>query len=120
MFRAETTAPVFNDEEKRARATTQVHQAAREGYRLDVGALAFWARCDRATTLVAWARHVWDFSRAARNVPAEPETNRAKLVDVGSGCRAEVVGRHPFRQPRPLERASISENLTTEPRPRLT
>jgi hypothetical protein len=53
ILRADSTAPVFNDEEKRARATTQVHKVAREGYRCDVGGLAFWARCDRATTLFA-------------------------------------------------------------------
>jgi len=61
MVRADTTAPVFNDEEKRARATTQVHKVAREGYRFDVGGLAFWAGCDRPTTLVAGARHVGSF-----------------------------------------------------------
>ena len=58
MIRADTTAPVFNDEEKRARATTQAHKAARDGYRFDVGTFAIWAGCDRATTLVAGARHV--------------------------------------------------------------
>jgi hypothetical protein len=58
ILRADSTAPVFNDEEKRARATTQVHKVARESYRSDVGSLAFWARCDRATTLFAGARHV--------------------------------------------------------------
>jgi hypothetical protein len=61
MLRADTTAPVLNDEEKRARATTQVHKLTREGYRFDAGGLAFWAGCDRATTLVAGARHVWCF-----------------------------------------------------------
>ena len=56
--RAHTTAPVFNDKEKRARATTQVRKVARERYRFDVGGLAFWAWCDSATTLVAGVRHV--------------------------------------------------------------
>jgi hypothetical protein len=60
MLRADTTAPVVNDEEKRARATTQVHKVARESYRFDVAGSAFWAGCDRATTLVAGARHVGD------------------------------------------------------------
>ena len=58
MLRAYTTAPVFNDEEKRARATTQVHKVARDGYRLGVGTLAFWAVRDSSTTLFARARHV--------------------------------------------------------------
>ena len=58
MIRADTTAPVVNDEEKLARATTQAHKAARDGYRFDVGTFAIWAGCDRATTLVAGARHV--------------------------------------------------------------
>ena len=31
MIRADTTAPVFNDEEKPARATTQVHKVTRDG-----------------------------------------------------------------------------------------
>jgi hypothetical protein len=61
MLRADTTAPVFNDEEKRARATTQVQKLVREGYCGDVGGSAFWAGCDRATTLVAGARHVGSF-----------------------------------------------------------
>ena len=63
MLGAHTTAPVFNDEEKAARATTQVHKVAGEGYRFDVGSLAFWAECDRATTLVAGALHVRIVSR---------------------------------------------------------
>ena len=58
MIRADTTAPVVNDEEKLARATTQAHKAARDGYRFDVGTFAIWAGCDRATTLVAGAQHV--------------------------------------------------------------
>ena len=58
MLRADTTAPVFNDEEKPARATAQVHKVARVGYRSDVGGSAFSAGCDRATTLIAVARHV--------------------------------------------------------------
>ena len=58
MVRADTTAPVFNDEEKRARATPQVHKVARGGYRVDVGTFAFSAGCDSATTLFAGARHV--------------------------------------------------------------
>jgi hypothetical protein len=60
MIRADTTAPVANDEEKLARATTQAHKAARDGYRFDVGTFAIWAGCDRATTLVAGAQHVGD------------------------------------------------------------
>ena len=58
MLRADTTAPVFNDEEKPARATAQVHKVARVRYRSDVGGSAFYAGCDRATTLIAVARHV--------------------------------------------------------------
>ena len=58
MIRADTTAPVVKDEEKLARATTQAHKAARDGYRFDVGMFAIWAGCDSATTLVAGARHV--------------------------------------------------------------
>ena len=58
MLRANTTAPVFNDEEKPARATAQVHKVARVGYCSDVGGSAFSAGCDRATTLIAVARHV--------------------------------------------------------------
>ena len=58
MLWADTTAPVVNDEEKLARATTQAHKAARDGYRFDVGTFAIWAGCDRATTLVAGAQHV--------------------------------------------------------------
>ena len=97
MIRADSTAPVFNDEEKLAHATTQAHKAARDGYRFDVGTFAIWAGCDRATTLVAGARHVGTAS--ARNVPAEPQTFRAKLRGVGAGCKTEVVGSDPFRQP---------------------
>ena len=41
MIRADTTAPVVNDEEKLARATTQAHKAARDGYRFEVGGLQF-------------------------------------------------------------------------------
>ncbi len=58
ILRADSTAPVFNDEEKRARATTQVQKVAREGYRFDAGGLAKSTACDRAITLVAGARHV--------------------------------------------------------------
>ena len=58
MIRADTTASVFNDEEKRARATTQVHKVRRGGYRFDVGTFAFWAGCDNATTRLAGARYV--------------------------------------------------------------
>ena len=61
MIRADSTAPVFNDEEKRARATTQVHKVARDGYRCDPAGLAFWAGCDGSTTRVAGARHVGSF-----------------------------------------------------------
>ena len=96
MLRADTTAPVVNDEEKLARATTQVHKVAREGYRFDVGRFAIWAGCDRATTLVAGAQHVG--THPARNVPAQPQAIRAKLRGVGAGCKAEVVGSDPFRQ----------------------
>ncbi len=58
MVRADITASVVNDEEKGARATPQVNEVARDGYRFDVGTSAFWAGCDRATTLVAGAPHV--------------------------------------------------------------
>ena len=58
MIRADTTTPVVNDEEKLARATTQAHKVARDGYRFDVGTFAIWAGCDRAITLVAGAQHV--------------------------------------------------------------
>ena len=58
MLRADTTAPVFNDEEKPARATAQVHKVARVGYCSDVGGAAFSAGSDRATTLIFVARHV--------------------------------------------------------------
>jgi hypothetical protein len=58
ILRADSAAPVFNDEEKLARTTTQVHKVARDRYRFDVGTITFWAGCDRATTLVAGARHV--------------------------------------------------------------
>ena len=57
ILRADSTAPVLNDEEKRARATTQVHKVALEGYRFDAGGLAKSTGCDRAITLVAGARH---------------------------------------------------------------
>ena len=48
----------------------------------------------------------------ARNVPAEPQTIRAKLRAVGAGCKAEVVGSDPFRQP---SRHSSTLPLTTNP-----
>jgi len=101
ILRTETTAPVFNDKEKRTRATTEVHKVAREGYRVDVGGAAFWAGCNRATTLVAGAgaRHIGTPPFAARNVPANKQTIRAKLRAVGAGCQAEVLGSDPFRQP---------------------
>ena len=101
VLRAHTTAPVFDDGEIRARATTQVHKVAREGYRVDVGGAAFWAGCNRATTLVAGAgaRHIGTPPFAARNVPANKQTIRAKLRAVGAGCQAEVLGSDPFRQP---------------------
>ena len=41
ILRADTIAPVFNDEEKRAGAAAQVHKLAREGYRFDVGGWHF-------------------------------------------------------------------------------
>ena len=89
--RAHTTAPVFNDEEKRARATTQVRKVARERYRFDVGGLAFWAGCDSATTLISRARHV-GISWACRTERAtEPEAIRAELRPVGVGCKTEIV-----------------------------
>ena len=69
MIRADTTAPIFNDVEKHARATTQVHKVARGGYSSDVGTFAFWAGCNSATTLFAGARHVGvipDFLTVAR------------------------------------------------------
>ena len=72
MLRADTTASVFDDEEKRARATAQVHKVAREGYRSDAGGSASWAGCDRTTTLVAGARHVETSSLSARDMPTEP------------------------------------------------
>ncbi len=98
MVRADTTAPVVNDEEKRARATTEVHKVARDGYGFDVGPLAFWAGCDRATTLVAGARHI-ETDSSARSVPAEPQAICAKLRVVWASCKAEVVARDPFRLP---------------------
>jgi hypothetical protein len=58
MLRADTTPPVFNDEEKPARATAQVHKVARVGYCSDVGGSAFSAERDTATTLIFVARHV--------------------------------------------------------------
>ena len=58
VLAADATAPVVNDEEKIARLTTQAHKTARDGYRFDIGTLAIWAGCDRATTLVAGVRHV--------------------------------------------------------------
>jgi hypothetical protein len=61
MLRTDTTAPVFNDEEKRARATTQEHKVARDRYRFDEGGLAFWAGCDGAITLVVGAQHAGSF-----------------------------------------------------------
>ena len=71
MLRAGNSASVFDNEEKRARAATQVHKVAREGYRSDAGGSASWAGCDRTTTLVAGARHV-ETPSSARNVPTEP------------------------------------------------
>ena len=87
MIRADTTAPVVNDEEKRARVTTQVHKVGREGDRFDVGGSAFGAGCDRETTLGAGARH--SGTSSARNLPAEPQAIRAKLrgaVSVKAGA----------------------------------
>ena len=72
MLRTDTSATVFDDEEKRARATTQVHKVAGEGYRSDAGGSASWAGCDRTTTLVAGARHVETSSLSARDVPTQP------------------------------------------------
>ena len=74
MLRAETTAAVVNHEEKRARVTTQIHKVAREGDRFDVGGSALWAGCDRATTLVAWARHLGSHTpRVRERVTASEE-----------------------------------------------
>ena len=99
ILRADNSAPVFNDEEKRARATAQVHKVTREDYRCDVGTFAIWAGCDWATTLVGVAQHVGTSSCAARNVPAESQNDRAKLRRVGAGWKAEVVARDPFGLP---------------------
>ena len=44
MIRADTTAPVFNDKETRARATTQVDKVARGGYSIDVGTFGILGR----------------------------------------------------------------------------
>ena len=87
MVRADITAPVFNDEEKRTRATPQVHKVARDGYRCDVGTVAFWARCDRATTLVAGARH--GGTSSARNVPAQPR----RFAPSCGGAAGQLSGR---------------------------
>jgi hypothetical protein len=96
ILRADDTAPVFNDEEIRARATAQVHKVAREDDRCDVGTCAVWAGCGQAITLFAGARHVGMSSFPARNVPADPQTIRAKLRAVGTGCYVEVVGSDTF------------------------
>ena len=72
MLRADISASVFDDEEKCARAAMQVHEVARDRYRSDAGGSAYWAGCDRTTTLVAGARHVETFIVAARNMPTEP------------------------------------------------
>jgi len=96
MLGADTTAPIFNGEEIRARHTTQVHKVAGKGYRFDVGGLAFWAGCDRATTLVAGARHGGPHRFAARNVPAEPQTIRAKLRASGRVVRPKSWEAIPF------------------------
>jgi len=100
--RANTTAPVFNDEEKRARATTQVRKVAREGYRLDVGGLALWARCYSATTLVAGARHVGMSWSAARNVPLSHKPFAPNCGASGRLARQKSGENDPFRPPRPI------------------
>jgi hypothetical protein len=96
MLRADTIAPVFNDVEKRARATTQVNKLVREGYRSDVSGLAFWAGRDRATTLIAGARHVGTSSLLARNMPAEPTNDCATLRAVDSFVRPKSWQVIPF------------------------
>ena len=110
ILRANTIAPVFNDEEKRARGTTQVHELARERYRFDVGGLAFWAGCDRATTLVAGARHVGGFPHGMCQL--SHKRFAPSLRGVGAGCRTEVVASDPFRLP-----GGIGINGLTQPPP---
>ena len=85
-LRADTTAPVFNDEEKPARATAQEHKVARVRYRSDVGGSAFSAGCDRATTLIAVARHV-EIHRFCRTERA----SRAQTIRAKSGRRGRNV-----------------------------
>ena len=87
MIRADTTTPVVNDEEKLARATTQAHKAARDGYRFDVGTFAIWAGCDRAITLVAGAQHV----RVPRLLFARWLRLRRKWRDVMDQLRVVLV-----------------------------
>ena len=96
MIRADSTAPVFNDEEKRARATTQVHKVARDGYRCDPAGLAFWAGCDGSTTRVAGARHVGSFPHGMCQLSHKRFAPSCGAS--GPGCKAEVVGSDPFRQ----------------------
>lgn len=69
VLRAKTIAAVFDHREKRARATPQVREVARERYRLDVSCSAFWAARNGATTLIAGDWHVGLAALAARNVP---------------------------------------------------
>ena len=121
MLRTNTSASVFDDEEKRARATTQVHKVAREGYRSDAGGSAFWAGCDCTTTLVAGARHVRTSSLSARNVPTEPQRFAPSCGSSGPVATAEVVASDPFgllagcRHARPRKRSSLS-SLSEAPR----
>ena len=97
MLGTDSTAPVFNDEEKRARATTQEHKVARDRYRFDEGGLAFWADCDRAITLVVGAQHAGSFPHGICQL--SHKRFAPKLPAVGAGCKAKVVGRDSFRQP---------------------
>ena len=105
MIRADTTAPVVNDEEELARATTQAHKAARDGYRFDVGTFAIWAGCDRATTLVAGARHVRvlhlllarGLNRLRRKWPDMADQLGVVFVHAPDvSARTAIVPRHPF------------------------
>ena len=88
MLRADTTAAVVNDEEKRARAATQVHKVARQGYRFDVAGSAFWAGCDRAITLVTGTRHSGSHAPSVREgVFASEEVALRDRPVAGCPCR---------------------------------
>ena len=86
MLRADTTAPVFNDEEKPARATAQVHKVARVGYCSDVGGSAFPAECDRATTVIYVARHV-RIHRSGTERASRAANDSRQVWDVASRMR---------------------------------